>query len=245
MEGWEIGGPKAAESIRNGWGDLALPDPNLDFQLMRACLSRDAKAVDGLLSRGAGVRTAMADGTTALHLATLSCDEGSLPVIRSLLDAGASLAVKDRKGVSPVDLVVRSPFGYPVLAELVPEIVYPDFTGVKYECLLVAAAMENPSMVGHLAAVGAWLDMPGRDGDTALHKAVSRRTTPAVLETIRILLSAGADPDISNRYRLTARMLAGRDPAKAAVFEEVEILRESWQITPPPKEVIHVERLRI
>jgi ankyrin repeat protein len=70
--------------------------------------------------------------------------------------------------------------------------------------------------------INAQLDLQNRLGETALQKAVQNRDSA----TAKILLDAGANPDITDNSGTSARMLASNDPRAAAVaklFKDIPI----------------------
>ena len=85
--------------------------------------------------------------------------------------------------------------------------------------LIIAARMGYTAGASHLAAIKAKIDATNRAGETALIVAVQARHLPLV----RLLLSAGADPDkTDNAQGYSARDYAKRDPRAREILRLIE-----------------------
>ncbi len=142
-------------------------------------------------------------GDTALHVAALAFD---VPTARSLVEAGAGIMARNRRGAEPLHAAARGG---------------PGSTGWNPEAQV--------AMIAYLLSVGADVESAATGGVTPLHRAVRNRCSAAV----RALLAAGADPDRPNDNGSTARTLAqqttgrggtGSPEAKAEQATIIELL---------------------
>ncbi len=119
-------------------------------------------------------------GDTALHVAAACYDLGTA---RRLLDAGADVHARNRRGALPLHAATN---GGPGAAHWDPP--------------------RQVAMIELLLAAGADPDAPAAGGVTALHRAVRNRCSAAV----RALLAGGANAGLRNGNGSTARSLADR-----------------------------------
>lgn len=172
------------------------------IKLMRTIASGDGKAASRLLAAkptlaaarlvAAGATRAnpeefflhdcgvyMYAGHTALHVAAAAYDTA---FARKLVDAGADVRAKNRRGAEPLHEAMSGGPGSP--------------------------AWDPPrqaAMIAYLVEAGADPDAVAAGGVTPLHRAVRNRCSAAV----RALLDAGADAHRSNDNGSTATTLAG------------------------------------
>jgi hypothetical protein len=140
-------------------------------------------------------------GDTALHIAAAAYRSA---FARSLLAAGASVHVKNRRGAEPLHYAVDGGPGNPAWNP--------------------AAQVET---IESLLAAGADPNATDKGGVTPLHRAVRNRCAGAV----RTLLDGGADPDRANHHGSTPLKLAtlttgrGGTGSAEAKAQQVEIVR--------------------
>ena len=140
-------------------------------------------------------------GDTALHFAAAAYRFG---MARNLVDAGADLRARNRRGTEPLHAAATGNPGSPQWDPLAQ--------GETIAFLIEAGADPNAQNL---------------DGATPLHRAVRTRCAGAV----RVLLEHGADPSIHNKRGSTALALArapsgrGGSGSPAAKAEQQEILR--------------------
>ena len=156
------------------------------------------------------------EGRTALHWAARS---SSLAVVRTLVDASASLTLKDDGGYTALGLAnARTDLG--TGAEAFLALVKP--TDPTYNDDLVTAAT-----AGNLAEVNALLEKDPNivNGDqfglTALHLAVSNNIG---VDVVNALLTAGADATFADLRANTALIYAARENSGAGAVAIVDAL---------------------
>lgn len=133
-------------------------------------------------AEAAGLDARAEDGSTALHLAAAANDAA---LVRALLALGADAGLRDRNGLSPLD----------VAAERATDAGVP-------AALLAWGVAADPA--------GRWL--PGERATTPLMRAAGR---PDGIAVLTVLLAAGADPSWRDAEGNTALHLALGDPAGA------------------------------
>jgi ankyrin repeat protein len=174
------------------------------LELLLAVARRgDEKIAARLLAAGADAGIADAAGRTPLWLAAAA---GHEPLVRMLLAAGVSADISDRVGLTP--LTAAAAAGH---AAVVDHLLG---QGGKSQVrtrrdgatLISAAARGHGEVVALLLRRGFAIDAQDEFGDTALI-AAARGGHVAVCER---LLQAGADRQLRNRDRLSAREVAER-----------------------------------
>jgi ankyrin repeat protein len=145
-------------------------------------------------------------GDTALHAAAFAYDT---VVARRLIEAGADVRARNRRGAEPLHAATR---GGPGSRQWDP--------------------MRQRAMIVYLVEVGADPNAAAVGGVTPLHRAVRNRCSAAV----EALLRAGADPHVANDNGSTASDLArwttgrggtGSAEARAEQQAIIELLAES------------------
>ena len=140
-------------------------------------------------------------GDTALHVAAASY---APPIIDRLLEAGADVRARNRRGAEPLHAAT---VGGPGSTNWAPD--------------------RQAGVIAQLVAAGADPNAPAVGGVTPLHRAVRNRCSAAV----RALLDVGADPDRPNNAGSTPLMLAGWTTGRGgsgsldAKSEQAEIVR--------------------
>lgn len=191
--------------------------------LVGAIVGGDTEAVERLLAPPGALATARADqgatrrssrefflaeirhyvyaGDTALHVAAAAHRPG---IARLLLDAGADLAARNRRGAQPLHYAADGGPGSPAWN--------PSAQAETIRILIEAGADPNAT---------------DRSGVMPLHRAVRNRCAAAV----RALLDGGADPELPNGSGSTPMQLAGWTTGRggsgsaAAKAEQREIVR--------------------
>ena len=131
-------------------------------------------------------------------------DRGCEALAQKLLDAGASLLARDRRGAMPLAHAARG--GHPTLVELFLAKGAPiDARNVDGgTALLGAAEAEKHSTVALLLATGADPNLTGRSGLTPLIAAAFKGND----RIVEVLLAEGADPKVRDTTGKTAMVYA-------------------------------------
>jgi ankyrin len=154
-----------------------------------------------LLARGADVNAADQGGGTPLHEAA---DRAQTNLATLLLDHGANLEARDRQGHTPLQLVGGG-WDYrrnaPAMARLLVE-------RGAHPSLHQAAVMSDPDLMRRLIAEGADVNARDEMRRTPLHWVLLWEARGSggdvACEAVRVLLAAGADPEIKDRLEDTA-----------------------------------------
>lgn len=151
-----------------------------------------------LLTAGVPVDSTGTDGSHALSLAASS---GQTALIDVLLTAGADLNKKDKKGNTALMTAVDNGNTESALA-LISKGARTDLHNKKDKTVLeIALQKKNWSVVTALAKAGANFDKQDRDGRTRLLEAL--QSDEEDKELIKILIAAGADVNIADKYDQT------------------------------------------
>jgi hypothetical protein len=175
--------------------ELLSGSPSLAQAVLREGATRAAAAGNFLTK----IRRYVYAGDTALHVAAAAYGPD---IARILIDFGADVAARNRRGATPLHYAADGSPGSPFWD--------PDLQSETISCLIGAGA--NPNALD-------------RSGVTPLHRAVRTRCAAAV----NALLIGGADPLRTNRHGSTPMMLAmkqtGRSGSEEAKAQQAEIIR--------------------
>lgn len=232
-----------ADAIENGHGDVqnllkshgAVDEKrtsadNVNMELMRVAASGDLEAVRGKIVAGADVTYADYDARTPLHLA---CTEGHVEVAEILLVNGALAVACDRKGRSPIDDAVKN--GHRSIlrvlrqygANLPPHLfaAQPELEHQKGMDLIEHAASGRAEAVRQALDDGAIANFADYDKRTALHLACVEGHE----EVVRVLLTAGAEMNLKDRWGSSAG-----DEAKKAGYASIADELLAWEVKSKP-----------
>ncbi|HXD20598.1 MAG TPA: ankyrin repeat domain-containing protein [Vicinamibacterales bacterium] len=167
--------------------------------LIDAARNGGAVAVRALVSRGADVNVASADGTTALHWASYRDD---LDMADALLRAGAKVDAANDLGATP--LWTASMNGSSAMVHRLLEAgAHPNLALLLGETpLMIACRSGNADVVTQLLDKGANVNARGPRGQTALMWAVAEQHP----DVVKVLLSHGAD--IKARSEVLSQVMA-------------------------------------
>ena len=198
-----------------------------DSPVADAAMRGDAETVRTLLAQGAEVRTAQADGMTALHWAAMHSD---LEIAKALISAGATLEAVTRIG-QHTPLHVASKNGHAtVVKALLTAGSDPHATAASGTTPLhLAARAGNAEAVAALLDHGA--DVNAREftwGQTPLmFAAASNRIGP-----VDVLMERGADLEIATKVL----DLPAIDAADRAAGQRRHEVLQGFRATAPPHE---------
>ncbi len=187
---------------------------------------------------------------TPLHLAA---EAGSGEIVRVLLKAGADPAAKARGKQMPLHYASDSG-NVEIVRALLQAGAKPDLKNDDgHTPLLIAAGRAHPAVVAALLEAGANVHTVSRSGETPIARATGSqlferkyrakemvvqflRPESEILETVRILIAAGADPAMKDKYGRSADENAARHLKESKFFEGViEVLKQAQPrpATPP------------
>lgn len=178
--------------------------------LLLAAMKADDKAVFLLLERGADLNARDHSNSSALHLATVCCNNPTAitEIMNCLLDRGADISALDCDGQTPLLWAVMSGniAGINTLLQRGANPDTPDKWGqtALIKAVLYSVPAKINSMVNSLLANGANPNKPGKSGETPLHLALQKDRR----DTVDILLANGARANIPNASGQTALDIA-------------------------------------
>lgn len=179
--------------------ETVAPAGSPEAQLIAAAGTGDLPSIRRLLAAGAGVAARGRQGRTALVAAAYGNHLGAAQL---LLDAGADVDAKDDTQQN-LYLIATSEVGDdPRLLELALAAGADPHAKDSYNGtgLIRAADRGHPSITSRLLQAGVDVDHVNRLGWTALLEAVILGDgSPRYVETVRLLLSGGADPQLPDR----------------------------------------------
>ena len=221
LEAAESGDTQAALRELGAGGDANLRGSDGSTALMWAAYNGDVALVDALIAAGADVGARNEFGTTALTEAAIL---GNAEIIGKLIAAGADPDTRTPDGETPLMAVARTGnvAAAAVLLDAGADVDAKEFWGGQ-SAVMWAAAQSHPEMISLLAARGADLDEHGvvrqwdrktiteprpkdmsKGGFTPLLYAARE----GCVDCARVLIEAGADPDIADPERVTPLVMA-------------------------------------
>ena len=188
--------------------------------LHRAAEGGHLELAELLLARGADPRATEGDrGITPLHLAADGANGAAMT--RLLLKAGADPNARASDGDTPLHRACASFEDADAEVELLiaagADVNARDAEGhTPLHCL---AAPESPAVARRLIAAGADVNARTTDGDTPLHTAIYSLDGEALLETVGVLLTLGADANASDAVLEQTPLRAARNAGYDDVVE--------------------------
>jgi len=217
----KAGNSSAAVTLLQKKIDVNITEADGTTALHYAVRNDDVALVDRLIRAGADAKAVTRYGVTAM---TLACENGSAPVVERLLKAGVSANVTGRLGETPLHLCARTGNPDAVKVLLSHGATVDTIENWRGQTPLMWAAAE-----GHTAAIRVLLEA-GADINARSSIVVWERQrteeprdkwlppgglTPLLfaardgrVESVKVLLSAGADPNVVDPDRHTAAILA-------------------------------------
>ena len=178
--------------------------PQVSFA--EAVKAGDEQAVAYYLKHGGQVNQTDQEGTPFIMLAA---EQGSVPVVKKLLDAGANVDAKNKMGETALMDACMMSANKPDYREIVNMLIA---AGADVNAkdmgdapvLLLVSGVAEPETVKGLLSAGADPNATDPNGVSALMvAAISERS-----ETVKALLDAGADPEAKGKNGWTALMFA-------------------------------------
>jgi len=149
---------------------------------------------------------------------TQSVKEGKLQAVSLFMDAGFSPDSKDKHGVTMLCAAIRASHGN-IMRLLLERGANIDLQSEDRlnSPVMDATAMGSNELLAELLQKKPDLNLRSKDGQTALVIAVGRNDA----EAVRLLVEAGADPDIEDKLGFTARKYAKlfHNPAIVALID--------------------------
>jgi ankyrin repeat protein len=176
-------------AITSGWKTTDEPS------IIQAIRNREPDTVKALIRQGADVNGATANGGTPLHYAA---ESGQYALTQLLLQQGADVHVRFRENWPPLHFAAKR--GHVDIAKLLIEYGAPvNMPDGAVSPLHVAVQERQRRMVVFLLSQGARVDLPFKEGWTALHLAAQTGD----IDVARLLLDAGAPINAPNVIGLT------------------------------------------
>lgn len=164
-----------------------------------------------LLQHGANVVRALPNGRTPLHLATAA---GVVQAVQLLIARGADVNAQDSQGLTPLHIAAELG-GTPLIKALLEAgaaVEVAEGRGLRpLHLACMKGQLENAQA---LIEIGA--DVRARDDKRASPLHFACMSSEHNLDLVRLLLSAGAEPDAINRSRLTPLHVAAQTDFAAA-----------------------------
>eukprot|EP00038_Savillea_parva_P002974 m.119646 g.119646 ORF g.119646 m.119646 type:complete len:1021 (+) comp11028_c1_seq2:326-3388(+) len=217
--------------VEEGGADRWLRDDEGSTALHAAAMNAEFAVAQFLIDSGASVDAVDQDEDTPLHVSVASSvsDQAGITICTALIAAGADIDARNESGWTPLHVAVENlqVWAVRLLINSGCNVNAVDRDGETPLHLVAGSEFDegNAIAVLHLL-LGAHpnIDLPKPDGHTALHIATLAQKAPLV----RLLLQAGADPDLHTPpLNVSARELAvshGHDDM-LAIFEE----RLAWK----------------
>lgn len=181
--------------------------------LLNAAGAGNAARVREIVERDPGLARASWEGAPSGPVRA-AAKEGHVEVVRLLLDAGADARERDTSGQTPLHAAKTAE----VAALLLEHDVSPDVRSSQGETPLMLRT-GTPAIVERLLEAGAHPDLRDAEGRTALHHLVGL-VGMENLTSVATLCAFGADPDVRNEKRETARELAEKSVAEGLGLRE-------------------------
>ena len=184
--------------------------------LLSAYEHGSTEVVKSLISDGVSVNIGTGNGEPLLILAIARGDFAMLDLI---LNAGADVNIRDTKG-NPALLSAIVNAQYAAAVQLIERGASVNVKGPKWAALHVAALYGRSDLCKSLLEAGASIDQLGDASHTALMLASQEQH----VETVRLLLEHGADPNRKNAqgltpYRIAPSILGKVTPTEAVLKE--------------------------
>ena len=164
-----------------------------------------ADVLEKLLNQGADLSIRNHDGRSALWY---GADTAKIEIVRMLLNKGALPNTVDTSGHAPITQAVLSQ--QPSIASLLikhgSRLEY-QTKNSRNNLLMLASHVGSSSIAQLLIAENVALNERNLQGDTALLIAAKRKFP----ETVKILLTHGANPNLRNKKKENVRMLAEKN----------------------------------
>ncbi|KAK6927489.1 Cyclic nucleotide-binding domain [Dillenia turbinata] len=187
----------------------------LPLSLCFAAMRGDDLLLHQLLRRGLDPNELDNDGRTALHI---SASKGSESCVSLLLDYGGNPNIKDSEGIVPLwDAILAK---HASVVKLLLDNGATLTSGDVSHFACTAVEQNNLDLLKQIVRYGGNVNLPKKDGTTALHTAVSEGN----VEIVEYLLDHGADVDKQDQHGWSARTLADHQG-----HEEIQLLFRTKQ----------------
>ncbi|GAC1694583.1 MAG: hypothetical protein NVS9B5_37490 [Terriglobales bacterium] len=187
-------------------------DPNAktsrrETALLFAAQRGDVGIASALIQANADVRITREDGLTILMAGASS---GNADIVKLVLKTGGDAKRRGPEGWTPLMFVAGRQ------AAEIAHLLIANGADVQTagtdgtSALMIAATKRSPSLIRLLLNYGAQADLQRFDGKTALHLASEddEESSPGDLESVRLLLAAGANPNMTDNSGGTPLMNA-------------------------------------
>ncbi|OAQ98583.1 hypothetical protein LLEC1_01558 [Akanthomyces lecanii] len=208
--------PATHSCLRGMFDNSNLECINKDHAMMQNA----KKLLSSLFAAGLDVNHRDGMGQTILHRAT-----NSVGLVQTLVAAGADAAAVDRSKNTPLHYVTN-PGAISILVEKGGADVNAKNKNGKTP--LHCAVRGSPDVISELLAYGSDCNIVDHDGNSPLHLSLDRSSYNAGPEHVRLLLRAGADPNVKNHRGLTpfrsiSSLRSGRESAGCLIQAGADI----------------------